>query len=83
MGKLHQIVVWQFDEAPMPLQRLSQNEGGEEWLAVLPPSYKNPKNKEGYDIPEWMKTQPFAKSHIEIHDYPCLDNYTVVIGCWE
>jgi hypothetical protein len=35
------IRVWRFKDAPQILRELSQFEGGEAWLALVPPRYPN------------------------------------------
>lgn len=48
MNEENMIRVWKFEDAPPMLQSLSTRGGDEDWLAVLPESYKG-------EWPLWME----------------------------
>jgi hypothetical protein len=46
------IKVWAFEDAPKELQALSQHGGDEDWLILIPASYKQVMLQ--YGLPTWM-----------------------------
>lgn len=47
------ILIWHWDDAPAELKALSHHGGDEDWLAVMPLSYKD-------NLPMWMKNSSFG-----------------------
>lgn len=68
----HPITVYQFDEAPKELQKLSTNGGDEDWLVELPPGY------EEHGTPYWIDcTGSYQTDH---YKHPFKTDWKVVIG---
>jgi len=72
--KPHHIRVWRFADAPKELKDLSRNGGDEDWLALLPPKFKN-------DWIGWMDTgTPFGCCNVDTYEHPELPGFTIRIG---
>lgn len=65
------ISVWRFEDAPDQYQALSTNGGDEDWLALVPPRYRN-------TYLGWMESPAYGCSSIDWHELPY--GYAVVIG---
>ena len=65
------ILAWEFHDAPEEFQSLSGHGGDEDYLAVVPASWK------GY-TPLWLESGPFGCCDIEEHTLP--DGRRVFIG---
>lgn len=60
------IKVWKFNDAPEYLRNLSNNGGDEDWLAVIPPGYKD-------EWIPWMESgSEFGCCCVDEYDYPSL-----------
>lgn len=73
-GKSDPIQVWRFGEAPADLQALSTNGGDEDWLALVPNSYR---------VEEifWMSSGgPFGCCSVDKYAHPFDSRLIVVIG---
>ena len=68
------IIVWQFHDAPVALQDLSNNGGDEDWLAEIPPKFS------GSWI-GWMESGgPFGCCDVSEYDHPTKAGWKVKIG---
>ena len=74
------ILVWEFHNAPEVLQKLSDNGGDEDWLAVCPPRFTENRNRFTV-IPDWMTYgENFGCADVSEYKHPTKPGYVVVIG---
>ncbi len=72
---INYIRIWKFEDAPLELQNLSESSGDENWVAVIPPNFKD-------DYIGWLESgSPFGSYCVEEHKHPTLKGYIVKIGC--
>lgn len=72
MSDKNLIKVWPFHHAPRELRELSTNGGDEDWLALVPPGFKDAW------IP-WLEMGPFGCCHVNQYELP--NGSVVHIGC--
>lgn len=68
------IIVWRFRDAPEFLKKLSDNGGDEDWLALVPESYRD---KDGFlSYINWVESSGFDTC-CEPQEIPLLKNHWV------
>jgi len=68
------IRVWRYEDAPKELQDLSSNGGDEDWLAEVPPSFREA-------FVWWLEPgTPFGCSGVEVKDHPAKPGWQIHIG---
>lgn len=73
-GKKRLIRVYAFSDAPKRFQILSGHGGDEDWLAILPPHYKD-------NPPPWMMSgTSFGVCDTQFIEHPEKSGWTIAIG---
>lgn len=65
------IRIWDFRDAPKDLKALSDNGGDEDWLALVPPCYRD-------RDPLWLSSEQFGCSGVQVIERP--NGFKVYIG---
>lgn len=75
MNAPNHIRIWAWSDAPEELKQLSRNGGDEDWVALLPPKFKD-------EWISWMESgSSFGCCSVDNYEHPELPNYTIRIGC--
>lgn len=64
--------IWRFKDAPEELKQLSDNGGGEDWLALIPPKLTD-------EFILWLEC-PYFGNDVSEYGHPELPGYKVKIG---
>lgn len=67
--------VWEFEDAPEELRRLSSNGGDEDWIVEIPPSAQ----LSSYGLPQWIERTD-ACCEPQLWDHPTRQGWKVAIG---